>query len=164
MNRGTMHFTRLAALALTLSAALMSCNDDTSSTPQNPGSPGTTPPGTTQTVHIPVGASVLNDQGFGPEMTVTQGTTVMWVNDDTTAHTVTSDDGTSFASGLLNQGDTFSHVFNEAGDFPYHCIPHPNMTGMVHVTGTSPSPSPSESPGTEPSATPTTMPSMTPPY
>ena len=57
-------------------------------------------------------------------------------------HTVTSGevagnvgepDGT-FDSGNMATGDTFSHTFDTAGDFPYYCTPHPWMTGTVTVS------------------------------
>lgn len=83
------------------------------------------------------------DQAYDPlTMTVPVGTTVRWVNQDTVAHTVTSgtSDGTIaapsglFDSGFLEQGDTFTYTFDEVGEFPYHCTPHPWMIGTVIVT------------------------------
>jgi plastocyanin len=62
------------------------------------------------------------------------GTTVTWTNDDPVAHTVTADDG-SFNSGLLNNGQTWSHTFDEPGEFPFYCMPHPFMKGVVVVRG-----------------------------
>ncbi|MBA2594524.1 MAG: hypothetical protein H0U97_20695 [Gammaproteobacteria bacterium] len=37
---------------------------------------------------------------------------------------------------LLNQGNTFSHTFNNAGAFPYHCIVHGGggMVGTITVS------------------------------
>jgi plastocyanin len=37
---------------------------------------------------------------------------------------------------VLNVGDTFSHIFNSAGVFGYHCSIHPFMTARITVTGT----------------------------
>ena len=71
---------------------------------------------------------------FTPQMlTVPVGTEVVWMNQDGTPHTVTSDDKTTFASSLLGNGDTFSHRFDEPGIFPYHCSVHPFMTAQVVV-------------------------------
>ena len=61
------------------------------------------------------------------------GTTVMWMNDDVVAHTVTADDG-SFDSGFLNPGQSWSFTFDKAGTYAYHCTPHPWMKGTVIVT------------------------------
>jgi plastocyanin len=64
---------------------------------------------------------------------VTTGTTVTWNNDDTTAHTVTANDG-SFDSGTMQPGANFSHVFSSQGTFLYHDKLHNNMTGQVVVS------------------------------
>lgn len=71
------------------------------------------------------------------------GTTVTWTNEDVVVHTVTS--GTSdgrigqpdarFNSDDMLEGDSFSYTFEQAGVFPYYCIPHPWMVGSVTVTG-----------------------------
>jgi len=66
------------------------------------------------------------------------GGTVIWFNDDASAHTVTSgnvSDGPDgiFDSSLLLAGSTFEHTFDEAGVFEYFCLIHPWMVGNVHV-------------------------------
>jgi hypothetical protein len=57
---------------------------------------------------------------------------VEWTNQDGVMHTSTSDGGV-WDSGLLGQGETFTYTFTLAGDHPYHCTPHPNMTGTITV-------------------------------
>lgn len=70
---------------------------------------------------------------FGPvEIRVQAGETVRWINGDPVAHTVTSDDG-AFDSGLVRPGASYERRFDEPGIFPYHCTPHPFMTGRVVV-------------------------------
>ena len=58
--------------------------------------------------------------------------TVTWTNDDSTGHTVTADDA-SFDSGTLATGANFSHTFETAGTFAYHCSIHPTMTATITV-------------------------------
>ncbi|HII36540.1 MAG TPA: PEFG-CTERM sorting domain-containing protein, partial [Nitrosopumilaceae archaeon] len=63
---------------------------------------------------------------------------VTWTNDDTAAHTVTSGNPTdgpdgTFDSSLFGPGKTFSQPFKEAGTFPYFCMVHPWMKGVVTV-------------------------------
>lgn len=61
------------------------------------------------------------------------GTTVTWTNQDPIIHTVTAADG-SFDSGFMREGETWSHTFEEAGEFEYLCTPHPWMRAKVIVT------------------------------
>jgi len=70
---------------------------------------------------------------FSPDsVEVAAGSTVTWTNNDSTAHTVTADDG-SFDSGNLDSGATFSQKFDTPGTYTYHCAIHPNMTGTITV-------------------------------
>jgi plastocyanin len=79
-------------------------------------------------------AVTISNYSFGPAtLTVKVGTTVKWTNQDTVAHTVTSDSGV-FDSGNLPQGQSFSYTFATAGTYPYHCTYHAMMTGTVVVT------------------------------
>lgn len=71
---------------------------------------------------------------FSPQdVEVLSGDTINWSNTSTRAHTVTADDGSSFASPRLDPGDSFSHDFTAVGTFPYHCTIHPEITGTVLV-------------------------------
>jgi plastocyanin len=70
---------------------------------------------------------------FGPTtLTVSPGTTVVWMNEDSTGHTVTAVDG-SFDSKTLDSGATFSQAFPTVGTFAYHCTIHSSMTGTIVV-------------------------------
>lgn len=63
-------------------------------------------------------------------VTVEEGTTVTWVWENAPVeHNVVFD---SFESPLQAEG-TFTHTFEEAGTFDYHCQPHPFMTGTITV-------------------------------
>ena len=94
-------------------------------------------------VSIPDGAGVPGceetDECYLPfETSVDVGTTIVWSNDDTAAHTVTSGlaaeggDGI-FDSSLFAAGATFEFTFNDAGTFDYYCMVHPWMIGTVNV-------------------------------
>jgi plastocyanin len=78
----------------------------------------------------------ITTMSFPANTPVAKGDTVMWTNKMPRAHhTVTSDaDPPLFDSGQLGPNQSFSHTFNEAGAFPYHCENHPDMTGTVRVT------------------------------
>ncbi|MFI5225180.1 MAG: cupredoxin domain-containing protein [Candidatus Limnocylindrales bacterium] len=80
------------------------------------------------------GAVTIADFAFSPStITIAAGSTVTWTNNDTTAHTVTLDDG-SATSDDIAAGSTFQHTFTTAGTFTYHCKIHPTMTATVVVT------------------------------
>jgi plastocyanin len=97
----------------------------------------------TASVSAPQGTSVPGcetaNECFMPyEVTVDVGGEVTWSNDDTAAHTVTAGsaaDGPSgvFDSSLFMAGTTFSHTFDAEGVFPYFCMVHPWMQGIVTV-------------------------------
>ena len=70
------------------------------------------------------------------EVTISPGTTVRWVNETSMLHTVTPDDHEEWERAQLpDEGDTFTHTFDEAGDFDYFCEPHlsAGMTGSITV-------------------------------
>lgn len=84
----------------------------------------------------PVGGTTIDiaNMSFPASTTVKEGTKVNWVNKDSFTHTVTSDDGTTFNSGNLAGGATFSFTPTAAGSFAYHCNIHSNMHGTLIVT------------------------------
>ena len=85
----------------------------------------------------PAGGSVttisIAAMAFPPTTTVAKGTTVKWVNNDNMTHTATSDDGTTFDSGNIAAGASYSVVASKAGTFTYHCNIHPTMTATLVV-------------------------------
>jgi len=81
-------------------------------------------------------------KGYLPDtVTVVVGVnnTVVWTNNDQVAHTVSSTSvprgASSFDSGFLAQGATFTYTFTTPGIYEYHCQIHPWMTGTVMVKG-----------------------------
>ncbi len=76
---------------------------------------------------------VVRQFTFTPsEVRVRAGERVTWLNCDQDPHTSTADGG-QWASPLLAPGKGFTQTFATAGEFPYHCDPHPFMTGRVIV-------------------------------
>jgi plastocyanin len=79
------------------------------------------------------GAEVKIDNfSFGPDLTVTAGTTVTWTNHDDVPHTVSSDTNL-FKSKALDTDDRFSYTFTKPGTYLYYCTVHPRMTAKVIV-------------------------------
>ena len=95
------------------------------------------------TVSLPQGSSIPGceetNECFLPYMvTVNPGDEVVWSNDDSAAHTVTSGTDTTsdglFDSGIFMAGTTFAHTFDTLGKYDYFCLVHPWMLGEVLVT------------------------------
>lgn len=100
---------------------------------------------------------MTDDLVFDPrEVTVTVGDTVVWETTGAVAHSATAyeaelpDGAAYFASGGLESeaaarqaypeegsvgtGETYSHTFETAGEYPYFCVPHESgMQGTVVV-------------------------------
>lgn len=95
-------------------------------------------------VSILPGASLLTETAYDPNpVEITTGQTILWTNDDTAFHTVTSsevgepdssiifDSGLNGPSAMINKGKTFEHTFDPVGEYPYYCILHPGMVDYV---------------------------------
>jgi plastocyanin len=79
-----------------------------------------------------VNVSIMNF-AFGPaRLVVSPGTRIVWTNQDSDPHTVTSTTGI-WASEALDTGSQFARVFTTAGTFPYYCTIHPFMHGTIVV-------------------------------
>ncbi len=77
----------------------------------------------------------IKDFAFSPkEITIKAGSTVRWTNRDVAGHSATADDGTSFDTGIIANGETGTVTFDKPGSYNYHCTPHPNMKATVIVT------------------------------
>ena len=129
----------LVAAVLFAAAACSSNNSNSSPAPSSTGGTTTgsgtpTSSGTTTTVTIPVGARTLTTTAFVPNpVTVKVGDSIMWVNNDSIAHTSTANNGTAFDSGTIAPGGSFKTTLTTAGTFAYHCAFHPGMVGTVTV-------------------------------
>jgi plastocyanin len=77
-------------------------------------------------------AVAIRGMAFPARIESAAGVTVEWTNNDMVAHTVTADDG-SWDSGSIAPGATWRRRFEQAGDYAYHCTPHPYMKGAVIV-------------------------------
>ncbi|MBI2046845.1 cupredoxin family copper-binding protein [Candidatus Pacearchaeota archaeon] len=76
----------------------------------------------------------IENFAFSPsEIRIKAGDTIVWTNKDSVSHTVTSDSASELSSGFLSRGESYSHKFNTAGTFNYHCAPHPYMKGKIIV-------------------------------
>jgi len=93
-----------------------------------PPAPSAAAPAVGDTVRV-----TIEGFGFRPNrLVVAPGTPVTFTNHDQVAHTVTGDAG-GIESGEIPPGESRTLVFGEPGAHPFHCTPHPFMTGIVEV-------------------------------
>jgi plastocyanin len=85
----------------------------------------------------PAGGDAVDIENFAfvpPNLSVTSGATVTWTNRDDVPHTVSADDGKSFDSSALAQGQTFQITAGPPGTYTYFCRIHPFMKATLTVT------------------------------
>lgn len=103
-------------------------------------------------------ATIQNFTFMPATLTVQTGTTVTWTQRDTAPHTVTSgapedaDAGAIFDSPELAPGETYSFTFREPGTYPYFCIVHPRMRGVVEVSSAAGAPTTAQPAAPQPPA------------
>lgn len=116
---GTVEFMKAFGLFAALMITLTACS--TATTPAAPTEP------------VAENQVTVADRMFSPQsLTISVGETVTWVFADRgMAHNVVADDN-SFRSQLMETG-RFTHTFDTAGTFTYHCTPHPDMTASIVV-------------------------------
>lgn len=88
-------------------------------------------------VIIPSGTAngQLNYSPHSLTVVVGVNNSVTFVNQDITKHTVTSDDGTTFNSGDIAPGASWTFTFVKVGTFTFHCNYHTFMKGTIIVLG-----------------------------
>jgi hypothetical protein len=75
----------------------------------------------------------MGDLFFSPgSVTIAVGDTVTWNNTGQAPHNATADDG-SFKTPTIENGQSASHTFSQAGTFSYICTIHPQMKGTIRV-------------------------------
>jgi plastocyanin len=66
-------------------------------------------------------------------MTITQGDSVKFLNNDNVAHNVYSPDGEGYNLGTFKQNEDASYTFKKAGVYAQLCSIHPEMLAYVFV-------------------------------
>ena len=127
---------RIAVLVAASTVALTACG---ASAAGSTSTAATTAPAAAPAPGAAAGAAATVDVGivnfnFAPAaLTVKAGTTVVWTNNDTEAHSVNFMTS-GINSNVLNQHDQFTYTFTVPGTYAYICSIHPFMHGSVTVT------------------------------
>jgi plastocyanin len=117
------------AVAGTAAALLVGCGGSGTATTSTPSgaSPASSPAPSPSAVKI-------DNFAFHPAtLTVSGDARVNVTNDDSTAHTVTANDGNSFDTGQIDPGKSSRLSALKAGRYPYHCSIHSFMHGTLVV-------------------------------
>lgn len=79
---------------------------------------------------------IIQKMKFQPqEVTVKKGSTVRWENREKRQyHSVWFEQAGDPEPDYFFPEESYERQFKTVGDFPYRCGPHPEMTGVVHVT------------------------------
>ena len=128
--------TRIAYAAVSPAATAVPHATATSSAQPTATSPTATATAKPTATTPPAAAIAIQNLAFSPAaITVSQGATVTWTNDDSVPHTSTSDTSGLWDSGAIaGNGGAFSFTFNLApGVYNYHCAIHSFMKGSVTV-------------------------------
>lgn len=94
-------------------------------------------------IDIVLGAVIEGNDNYVPNkpiITLETNNLVKWINQDDTAHTVTPDhratdsySGDFGSPGVILPGEEYEFLFTEPQEIPYHCSPHPWMTGTLTI-------------------------------
>ena len=97
----------------------------------------------TRLVSIPAGTTIPGCEKADlcydpPSLIIFTGGEIIWRNDDSSSHTVTSGNiiegpDEIFDSGLIKAGETFSFKFEKVGHYDYFCMIHPWADASVTV-------------------------------
>jgi len=81
----------------------------------------------------PLAVTISNFKFSPGTETVKSGTKVTVTNNDSTAHTATSNDGSSFDTGDIDPGSSKTITVSKPGTYAYHCTIHSFMHGTLVV-------------------------------
>jgi plastocyanin len=123
------------AWAAVLATAVLGCGSSYAGSSSYGGAPAA-PQCTAANAQAVTGAIEIAGMAFSPACAkVPLNTLVTFTNDDTVAHTVTTDAGQpeTFDSGAIAPSGHFTHTFGTAGPIAIHCTIHPDMHLTVFV-------------------------------
>lgn len=129
----------ITGLAFSASVALAACGGSATPTPAAPSaaaSVAASPAASAVAASQPAAAGdavTIQNFAFAPaSLTVKAGTTVTWTNQDSPAHSVKWDDGSTGSQNLAT-GAMYTRTFATAGTFTYVCGIHASMKGTIVV-------------------------------
>ncbi len=84
---------------------------------------------------LPTNYIIVKDSTFTPaSLTVVSGSSITFVNNTATAHTLVSDDSLPLRPVTIQPGTSYFYKKDTSGTFYYHCVQHPVARGVFIVT------------------------------
>jgi plastocyanin len=133
MKKTNMIIVIIVIIVIGLGIALFSLQTSNVSAPSEKMPVNTTPTETPATKTTNITVSIKNFSFSPSTIIIKPGTNVIWVNDDSAAHTIVSDSGNLLNSQPLSPGQSFDFTFTELGSINYYCSIHPSMKGTIIV-------------------------------
>jgi plastocyanin len=127
---------RLATLFAALALAACSGGGGSPTGAPSAGGPAATTtaaPCSDSTGPTTVAASVAGNTWSQP-VEAKVGDVITWTNNDAVPHRVGLDDGSCAMSANIAGGGSQSLVFNAPGTYPFHCLVHPVMKGVISIS------------------------------
>jgi plastocyanin len=118
------------ALATAAVAGLAGCGGDDNTKTASANAPA--PASKAKPASTATGITIDNFT-FKPSTLTVSGGRVKATNSDSTAHTVTADDGKSFDTGSIDPGASATLSVAKPGTYKYHCSIHSFMHGTLVV-------------------------------
>jgi plastocyanin len=86
--------------------------------------------------NVPTQYITILENGFSPNNLtgankISIGTSITFVNQSNSAHTIVSDDTVTFPARTIDPSKFTIYKRDTVGVFPYHCKEHPNMRGTI---------------------------------
>jgi len=134
-----MRFVALVGAAFAVTLASWSCSGSSGTFSSTSGAPSSTS-AVTIAIQFSNGSGNLGSQSFSPNpASVTQGTMVVWNNNDSTTHHILLNDG-SLDTGTIAPGTSSAPMVLTVRSAQYHCTIHPTMVGSINTPTTSSTP------------------------
>ena len=130
-----MHRTLIIGLAISASLALAACGSSASPAAAPPSAAASPAASAAASQAAAAGASAITIQNFAfapASLTVKDGTTVTWTNNDSPTHSVKWADGAA-GSSPLTTGSSYTRTFATPGTYAYVCGIHASMHGTIVV-------------------------------
>lgn len=81
---------------------------------------------------LPTNYIMIKDSAFTPnDLTVVSGSSITFVNNTSTAHTIAGQDSNYLSPVKIESGSSYIFKKNATGNVDYRCMTHPSVAGVI---------------------------------